>query len=54
MNDAFGTITQPFIKNIMKKNAYVLALVMFYETRHRNATRDFRVLSCISYTIIDN
>ena len=29
MNDTFGTITQPFIKNTMKnKNTFVLALVI--------------------------
>ena len=37
-----------------KNNAYVLLLVMFYETRHKNATKYFRVLSCVIYNIIDN
>ena len=27
---------------------------MFYETRHKNATKAFRVLSCVLYTIIDH
>ena len=35
-------------------NTCVLALVIFYETRHKNATKYFRVLSCVIYTIIDN
>ena len=35
MNDTFGTLTQPFIINtVKKKNTCVLSLVMFYETRH--------------------
>ena len=55
MNDTFGTITQPFIKNVTKKkNTCVLALVMFYEKRHKNATKYFRLLSYVIYTIIDN
>ena len=54
MNYTFGTITQPFIKYVTKKkNTCVLALVIFYETRHKNATKSFRVLSCVIYTIID-
>ena len=44
-----------FTKNTMKNNnTCVLALVMFYEKRHKNATKYFRVLSCVIYTIIDN
>ena len=36
-NDTFGTTTQPFIKNTIKnKNSCVLALLIFYETRHKN------------------
>ena len=27
---------------------------MFYETRHKNATKAFRVLSCVIYAIIEN
>ena len=47
----FGTITQCFIKYVVK--TCVLALVMIYETRHKNATKYLRVLSCVIYTIID-
>ena len=55
MNDMFGTLTQPFIRNnTKKKNTCVLALVMFYETRHKNTTEAFRVLICVIYTIIEN
>ena len=47
MNDTFGTITQTFIKNNMEKNNNrVLELVIFYETRHKNVTKYFIVLSC--------
>ena len=36
MNDTYGKITQPFITNTMKNNnTYILALVMFYEARHK-------------------
>ena len=55
MNYTFGKTTQPIIRNNMKnKNTCVLALVMFYETRHKNATKAFIVLSCVIYTIIEN
>ena len=55
MNDTFGTLTQPFIINTMKKNnTCVLELVMFCDMRHKNSTRAFRVLSCVIYTIIEN
>ena len=53
MNDTFSTITQPFIRNLIKKNnECVLSLVIFYETRHKNVTKAFRFLSCAIYTII--
>ena len=40
MNYTFSTITQPFNKNTMKNdNACVLALLMLYDTRHKNATK---------------
>ena len=52
MNDTFGTITQYFIEGtVKKKSTCVLALVFFYKTRHKNATKSFRVLSCVIYTI---
>ena len=54
-NDTFGIIKEPFIQKITKKkNARVLALVMFYETRNKNVTKYFRVLICVIYTIIEN
>ena len=37
-----------------KKNKCVLQLLMFDETRHKNATKYFIVLSCVIYTIIEN
>ena len=49
----FGTITQLFFQMI-KKNIFVLSLVMFYEMRHKNSTKYFRVLSCVIYAIIKN
>ena len=53
-NGTFVTPTQPFIRNTTKKNnTYVLALVMLYDTRHKNATESFRVLSCLMYNTID-
>ena len=27
---------------------------MFYDTRHKNSMKFYRVLSCVVYTIIDN
>ena len=55
MNDTFGTLTKPFIRNNMKNNnTRVIALVTFCETRHKNSTKAFRVLSCVIYTIIEN
>ena len=55
MNDTSGIITEPFIRNTMKTtNTSVLSLVMFYETRHKNAMKAFRVFSCVIHTIIDN
>ena len=54
MNDRFGTLTQTFIGNTIKNNNCVLAIVMFYETSHKNATKYFRMLSCVIYTNIDN
>ena len=42
MNDEFGTITKLSIKNSMKKkNTCVLAVVIFYETRHKNTIKYF-------------
>ena len=55
MNDTFGTTTQPFIKKTTKKkNTRVLSLVIFYETRNKNASKYFRVLSCVIYTTTNN
>ena len=55
MNYTFGTITQNFIKNVMKNNnTCVLLLVMFYETRRKNETKYFIELICFIYTIIYN
>ena len=43
MNDMFGTITQPFIRNTIKNNnTFVLELLMFYETRHKNANKSIQ------------
>ena len=48
-------MTPPFIRNTTKKkNTCVLALVMFYDMRNNNATKAFRMLSCVTYTIIYN
>ena len=41
-------------KNMKKKTTCVLGLVIFYETRHKNVTKYFRVLSCFIYSIIEN
>ena len=54
MNNAFGAITQPFIRAALEKNkTRVLALLIFYETRN-NPKKYFKVLSCFIYTIINN
>ena len=37
-----------------KNNKCVLALVMFYETSHKNATKYLRILISVIYTNIDN
>ena len=55
MNNMFGTLTQPFIKNVMtKNNTCVLALIRFHNTRHTKVKKAFKVLNCFMYTIIDN
>ena len=54
MKTTFGAITQPYIRTILEKNnTRVLALFMLYETR-KNPRKDFKVLSCVIYTIIRN
>ena len=54
MNTKFGEITQPHIRTkLAKHNTRVLELLLFYETRH-NPDKDFRVLSCVIYTIISH
>ena len=37
-----------------RNNTSVLALLMFHETREANLKKDFRVLGCVNYTIIDS
>ena len=55
MHTKFGEITQPFIKaKSEKKNTSVLALIMFYEKRADISKKNFRVLSCVIYSIIKN
>ena len=54
MNNKFGPITQPYIRaTLSKKTPRFLALFVFYETR-KNPKKDFKVLSCVIYTIISN
>ena len=43
-----------YLNTMKKKNICVLESVMFYEKRRNNATKAFRVLSCVTYTIIEN
>ena len=39
----------------MRKNdTWVIALVMFYETKTKNPTKVYRVLSCVLYSVIEN
>ena len=53
MYTIFFEITQPFIKSTLaKNNTSVLALIILYETRGENPKKDYRVLSCVIYTII--
>ena len=55
MNTTFGELTQPFIKaTLSKNNTIVLELIMFHETRGEKPKNNFRVLSCVIYTIIKN
>ena len=39
-------------KMLLKPNTKVLALVMFFENKKKNAKKMFRMLSCLIYTII--
>ena len=53
MKTAFGAIIQQHISKILSKNnTRVFALFMFYETRKK--IKNFKVLSCVIYTIISN
>ena len=55
LNTTFGELTQYFIKaTLSKNNTRVLALLMFHDTRGENPDTSFRVLICVSYTIIKN
>ena len=55
INNTFIALTQPFIKNTLsKKNTIFLALLMFHDTRVLNPKKDFRVLSCVIYNIMDD
>ena len=42
------------IRNVIKKNACVIALVMFYQNRTTNPKKVFRVLIFVLYSVIDN
>ena len=54
MNTTFGEITQPHIRTTLaKNNRRELAFLLFYETR-KNREKDFRVFSCVIYTITSN
>ena len=37
-----------------KKHTWVIALVMFYETKTKPPTQVYMVLSCVLYSIIEN
>ena len=55
MKTIFGAITQPYLRTTLaKNNTRVLALLMFHDTRGENPDTSFRVLICVSYTIIKN
>ena len=55
INDTFGALTQPFIKNtITEDNTSILALLIFHDTIVTKPRKHFRVLSCVIYTIIDH
>ena len=54
LNNTFGSDTNILInKTLMKRNTRVLALVVFYELGNINPRKNFKVLSCVIYTIID-
>ena len=38
----------------MKKNTYVMALIIIYENNGEDKKTVYRVLSCVVYTLIDN
>ena len=39
---------------LLKKNTYVMALIIIYETGGKDIRNVYRVLSCVVYTLIDN
>ena len=49
-------LVQPhnLLLKMLRNPPCVFELVIFYETRNKNAMKYFRLLSCVMYTIIDN
>ena len=50
----FHQNTMTSVRNVLKNNKCFIALIMFYENRPNNATKLYRVLICIIYSIIEN
>ena len=42
------------IRNVLKKDKCVIALVMLYDNRTKNPTEVYRVLSCVLNYFIEN
>ena len=53
MNTKFVEITQPHIRTTLANNNKIVLALFFYETR-QNPKTAFRVLRCVTYTIISN
>ena len=50
----FHQNTMTSVRDVLKNNKCFIALIMFYENRPNNATKLYRVLICIIYSIIEN
>ena len=54
LKETIHTSTMSGIRNFIKKNTCVIALVIFDENITTNPMRVFMVLNCILYSVIDN
>ena len=45
---------ESIINGMINKDAYVISLLMFYESKTKNRIKVYRVLSCVLYSVIVN